>query len=228
MGVERCHRFRVRLDRRGTLCRTSPRRSSSADPAFTAGGARLLGDIAERAAAPAIRAPAVTVVGQVAVLADELGWLAEGELEGTAVVVTRTPAQSSSRASPCESSAPGSWRRRRSRSIRSRPDPGAPTIRPPGADIPNGARLFFDRPAHQRARRAGACGCRVAVVGPGTADAVRRTRHRARRRAGRAVGEGLADALAGLEIDRALIARAQEARAIVPDALRASAPRSTS
>jgi uroporphyrinogen III methyltransferase / synthase len=62
----------------------------------------------------------------------------------------------------------------------------------------------------------------IAVIGPGTAAALLARGVRADVVPSRAVGEGLVEALAGRTFRRALIARAEEARDVVPDALRAA------
>src|SRR3954469_25546685 len=54
-----------------------------------------LEDVAERAAAEGIRAPAVTLVGPVAGLREELAWLERRPLHGRMVAVTRARAQAS-------------------------------------------------------------------------------------------------------------------------------------
>jgi uroporphyrinogen III methyltransferase/synthase len=83
---------------------------------------------------------------------------------------------------------------------------------------PNGVDELF---RHVRDARALA-GPTIAVIGPGTAAALRARGIVADIVPSRAVGEGLAEALAGRSFRRALIARAQEARDVVPDALRAA------
>ena len=57
--------------------------------------AGTLGDIADRAAAAGIGAPAVTVVGDVARLREAIRWFDNGPLFGKRVLVTRTRAQAS-------------------------------------------------------------------------------------------------------------------------------------
>src|SRR4051794_19067262 len=55
-----------------------------------------LADVAERAAAERIRAPAVTLVGPVAALRERIAWLEARPLHGRTVAVTRARAQASS------------------------------------------------------------------------------------------------------------------------------------
>jgi uroporphyrinogen III methyltransferase/synthase len=165
------------------------------------------------------RAPAVTIVGAVAALHDELAWVASGPLAGVSVAVTRARAQASRLAAQLRAlgatvvEAPA---------IRIEPlavdlpDPG-------GYDLlvltsPNGVEELF---RHVRDARALA-GPAIAAIGPGTAAALRAHGVQADVVPARAVGEGLAEALAGRTFARALIARAEEARDVVPDALRAA------
>ena len=60
----------------------------------------------------------------------------------------------------------------------------------------------------------------VAAIGPGTARALRERGVIADVVPERFVAEGLVDALAGVEFSRVLIARAAQARDVLPDALR--------
>jgi uroporphyrinogen III methyltransferase/synthase len=62
----------------------------------------------------------------------------------------------------------------------------------------------------------------IAAIGPGTAAALRARGVEPDVVPERAVGEALAQALAGRSFARALVARAQDARDVVPDALRAA------
>jgi len=165
------------------------------------------------------RAPAITVVGAVAALHDELAWLGRGPLAGVSVAVTRARAQASGLAARLRALGAGVVE--------------APAIRiePLAVDLPalgaydllvltspNGVEELF---RHVRDARALA-GPDIAVIGPGTAAALRAHGIEPDVVPGRAVGEGLAEALAGRSYTRALVARAQEAREVVPDALRAA------
>jgi uroporphyrinogen III methyltransferase/synthase len=86
---------------------------------------------------------------------------------------------------------------------------------------PNGVQILFERlRAAERDARALA-GCRVAAIGPGTAAALANHGVIADLVPDRFVAEGLIEALAGLDIERALIARASGARDVLPEALRA-------
>jgi uroporphyrinogen III methyltransferase/synthase len=165
------------------------------------------------------RAPALTVIGPVAALHDELAWLRRGPLAGVTVAVTRARPQGGALAGRLRAlgasvvEAPA---------IRIEPLP-VELPDPRGYDLlvltsPNGVRELF---GHVRDARALA-GPDIAVVGPGTADALREHGVEPDLVPPRAVGEALAEMLAGRAYARALVARAETARDVVPDALRAA------
>ncbi len=176
-----------------------------------------LGDIAATARAAGVRAPAITVVGAVAGLHDELAWLHSGPLAGRSVVVTRARAQASALA--------GRLRALGARVV----EAPAIAIEPLDATLPdlagfdvlcvtspNGARRLLEIARDARAL----AGPAIAAIGPGTTDALRAGGIAADIVPPRAVAESLVEALAGREVRRALIARAQVARDVLPDALR--------
>jgi uroporphyrinogen III methyltransferase/synthase len=82
---------------------------------------------------------------------------------------------------------------------------------------PNGAELLLDRLRDAREL----AGITVAAIGPGTARVLRERGVEPDIVPERAVAEGLVEALAGVPVERALIARAAEGRDVLPDALRA-------
>ena len=179
-----------------------------------------LADVAERAAAEGIRAPAVTVVGPVAALREQLAWLEARPLHGRTVAVTRARAQASALAARLRTlgatvvEAPA---------IRTQPLPAAlPDL---GAyDLlcvtsPNGAHELFARLAAADADARALAGLTVAAIGPGTARALGEHGIRPDVVPARAVAEGLVESLAGVEMRRALIVRGQEGRDVLPDAL---------
>ena len=177
-----------------------------------------LADVAERAAAEQIRAPAITLVGEVARLREQLAWLESRPLHGRTVAVTRARAQASALAARLRTlgaavvEAPA---------IRiERLEPALPPL--DGYDLvcvtsPNGADALLDRLRDARAL----AGITVAAIGPGTARALRARGVEPDVVPGRAVAEGLVEALADVPVRRALIARAAEGRDALPDALRA-------
>jgi uroporphyrinogen III methyltransferase/synthase len=185
----------------------------------TLGDQRTLRTTLARLGEREARAPAITLVGPVAALHDELDWFERRPLAGTSIAVTRARAQASALAA-------------RLRELGARVVE-APAIRiealaarlPDLADYdllvltsPNGVEQLMARVGDARAL----AGPDIAVIGPGTARALREHGVVADVVPERAVGEGLVEALAGRGVKRALIARAQEARDVVPDALRAA------
>jgi uroporphyrinogen III methyltransferase / synthase len=178
--------------------------------------------IAARAAEASVRAPAVAVFGEVAGLRERLRWLEARQLAGVSVAVTRARAQASGLASRLRAlgasvvEAPA---------IRIAPlDVELPDLR--RYDLvcltsPNGVRLLFERMAAIGVDARALAGARIAAIGPGTAAALRERGVIADVVPERFVAEGLVDALAGLPVTRALVARAADARDVIPDALRA-------
>ncbi len=181
-----------------------------------------LGTLAEVAAAAQIRAPAIALFGPAAALRERIDWFERRPLHGRCVAVTRARAQASGLA------------------VRLR-DLGAqvveaPTIRiehldGPAPEIPafdlvvfssaNGVEALFQRLAAAGRDARVFADSRVAAMGPGTARALADHGIRADIVPERFVAEGMVEALAELEIDRALIARAAEGRDVLLDALAA-------
>jgi len=86
---------------------------------------------------------------------------------------------------------------------------------------PNGVRVLFSRLAAAGLDSRALAGARVAAIGPGTAEALRSCGVVADVvPSERFVAEGLVEALAGVPVSRALVARAAEARDVLVDALR--------
>jgi uroporphyrinogen III methyltransferase/synthase len=176
-----------------------------------------LTDIAGIAAAANVRAPAITIVGPVAELHDELAWFASGPLAGCSVVVTRARAQASALA--------GRLRALGARVVEApaiRIEP-LPAVLPDlaGFDLlcvtsPNGARRLLDLARDARSL----AGPAIAAIGPGTADALRAGGIEPDIVPPRAIAESLVEALADRPLGRVLIARAERARDVLPDALR--------
>jgi uroporphyrinogen III methyltransferase / synthase len=181
-----------------------------------------LATIATAAAQAGVAAPAVTVIGDVAALAGELAWWQPGPLAGALVAVTRARAQASQLADRL---------RRLGAEVLETPAirivPTAVPLPPlEGFDLvcltsPNGVELLFERLAARGEDARALAGARVAAIGPGTARALRAHGVIADIVPERFVAEGLVEALAGVQVGRALIARAAEARDVLPAALRA-------
>jgi uroporphyrinogen III methyltransferase / synthase len=180
-----------------------------------------LSDIASTASDAGIGAPAVAVVGPVAGLHERLRWFEARPLAGVTVAVTRARAQASGLAATLRAlgatvvQAPA---------IRIVPRDGpAPDVR--GYDLvcltsPNGARLLFERLSAGGLDARALAGAKVAAIGPGTAGALRECGVIADIVPERFTAEGLVDSLAEVHVGRALIARAAEARDVLPEELR--------
>jgi uroporphyrinogen III methyltransferase/synthase len=182
-----------------------------------------LSDIAERAAAAGVGPPAVTVIGPVATLHDTIAWLERRPLHGEIVAVTRARAQASGLAS---------WLRELGAEVVETPairiEPRAVRL-PPVAGYalicltsPNAVRLLFDELDRLRVDARAFAGATFAAIGPGTAAELRRHGIRAEVVPERSVAEALVEALASTPVrgKRVLVARASEARDVLPGALR--------
>jgi uroporphyrinogen III methyltransferase/synthase len=176
--------------------------------------------IAELAEAAGVKAPSVTVVGPVAALGEELAWLGHGPLGGTSIVVTRPKAQASGLA--------GALRDLGARVVEAAvivPEPLEFSI-PELGDVdllvfssPNGVKAFFAELRATFRDVRSLYGIAVAVIGPGTADAVRANGIEPDLIPSRAVGESLADLVSGFEVRHAMIVRARGGRDVVRQAL---------
>jgi uroporphyrinogen III methyltransferase/synthase len=180
-----------------------------------------LESIASAAQREGVRAPAIAIIGAVAALHERLAWFDRRPLAGLTVTVTRARAQASGLAANLRGlgaavvEAPA---------IRISPLAGpAPEVH--SYDLicltsPNGVRFLFERLAVAGRDARALSGARVAAIGPGTAAALREHGVIADVVPERFVAEGLVEALAGVSVTRALVARAAEARDVLPDALR--------
>lgn len=180
-----------------------------------------LATIAAEAARAGVSAPAVTIVGEVAALAAELAWVTPGPLAGASVVVTRARAQASELTARLRALGAGVVETPAIRIVPSADQ--LPALA--GFDLvcltsANGVAILFERLAARGEDARSLAGATVAAIGPGTARALREHGVVADVVPERFVAEGLIDALAGVEVTRALIARARDARDVLPDALR--------
>jgi uroporphyrinogen III methyltransferase/synthase len=172
-----------------------------------------LATIAERAAQESVRAPSITIVGAVAKLHAELG----GALAGRTIAVTRAREQASELGRRLQ--ALGA-RVVLAPAIRTEPLPATlPDLG--GFDLlcltsPTGAARLLALVRDARAL----AGPRIAAIGPGTAAALWAGGIEPDIVPARSNAEGLVAELADAEVRRALIARAQEGRDVLPDALR--------
>ena len=193
----------------------------------TVGG--TLADIAERVAEGAIAAPAITVVGAVAALREELAWLERRPLFGRRVAVTRARAQASELAARLAALGADVVEAPAIR-IESRPLAGEVARAVTQIDgyavvcltSPNGAALLLDALSATGRDARALAGATVAAIGPGTAGALAERGIRADIVPERSVAEALVEALAAVPVEgrRVLVARAAEARDVLPTALR--------
>jgi len=181
--------------------------------------------IAETARDAGVRPPSITVVGPVAALATQLAWHAPAPLAGLTVAVTRARAQASGLARGLRELGASVLE---VPVISTRPLPG-PALDPSPYDLicltsANGVAGLFERlddGVHPPGDARSLAHARIAAVGPGTARALAERGIFADVVPERSVAESLVEALATVPVERALIARAREAREALPDALRA-------
>jgi uroporphyrinogen III methyltransferase / synthase len=199
-----------------------------------------LAGIAARVEAEEVRPPAITLVGAVAELRETIAWLERRPLHGEVVAVTRARAQASGLAERLRDLGAEVVE---TPAIRIQPRPVEGELREAIDRIdehalicftsPNGVRLFFDALAGEAIAGAGEAvaagrdaralaGAVVAAIGPGTATELSRRGVRADVVPERFVAEALVEALGPVEVEgrRVLVARAAEARSVLPDALR--------
>ena len=188
-----------------------------------------LGDLAAVAEASQVRAPAVVVIGRVAARREAIAWLERRPLYRRRVVVTRARAQASGLARTLAALGADVVELP---AIRIEPRLDSDEVRRAVDEIysyslvcltsPNGARLLFEALAqHGRDARALA-NATVAAIGPGTAAALRDHGVIPDVMPERSVAEALVEALSGVDVHGrpVLVARAADARDVLPDALR--------
>lgn len=190
-----------------------------------------LATIAESAAAVGFKAPAIIVVGAVVALRERIAWYESGPLAGMTIAVTRARSQISALAlrlrslGACVLELPA---------IAIAPLPSYDEVDACIADLrsyrfvvftsANGVKAFFDRLSHAGLDSRALASARVAAIGPATAEELKGygiaadfvpCEYRAEAVADQLIEAGLADG------DRILVARAFEAREILPSMLRA-------
>lgn len=184
--------------------------------------------LAAEVAAVELRPPSILLFGQVAARREQLAWLERRPLHGKRVVVTRARAQASSLHHRLEAL-------------------GAEVIELPAIRIdpridtpevaamcdalhtyalicltsPNGVRLLFEAMAQRGLDARALFDATIAAIGPGTARALRAHGVIADIVPPRSIAESLIEALAGVDVNGrpVLVARAAEARDILPEAL---------
>ena len=191
--------------------------------------AATLGTIADEAAAAEIKPPALTVVGPVVARREATSWLERRPLHGVKVVVTRARAQASELAQrlaalgaqPIELPAIRVVPRIESDEVRCAVE-ALHSYALVCLTSPNGVRLLFEAMAEQGRDARALANATVAAIGPGTARALAEHGISADVIPERSVAESLVEALAELPVEGkpVLIARAAEARDVLPEALR--------
>ena len=188
-----------------------------------------LADIAARCEEAALKAPAITLVGRTAGLRATLGWLERRPLHGRRVAVTRARAQASGLAAQLRLLGAEAVE---APAIRIEPRPVEAELRAALEAIgeyallcvtsPNGAALLLDALASTGHDSRALAGATVAAIGPGTATALRARGIEADVVPERSVAEALVEALEAVPVEgrRVLVARAAEARDVLPEALR--------
>jgi uroporphyrinogen III methyltransferase / synthase len=191
--------------------------------------AATLGTIAAAGEREAVKAPALIVVGAVAKRREQLEWLERRPLHGRRIVVTRARAQASGFAATLRAlgaevvELPA---------IRIEPRIETDEVKRIAGGVgsydlicltsPNGVRLLFEAMEATGLDARALAGVTVAAIGPGTARALAERGVLADVIPERFVAEGLIEALDDEEVAgaRVLVARAAEARDVLPDALR--------
>jgi len=187
-----------------------------------------LAELPAAVAAAGIKAPAILLFGPVAGRRDRIAWLERRPLHGRRIVVTRARAQASGLAARLAGlgaevvELPA---------IRIEPTLDTDAVRDAVAALhtyalvcltsPNGVRLLFEAMAAQGRDARALANATVAAIGPGTAAALAERGVIADVVPERFVAEALVEALAEIDVNGrpVLIARAAEARDVLPDAL---------
>ncbi|HWC09215.1 MAG TPA: uroporphyrinogen-III C-methyltransferase [Solirubrobacterales bacterium] len=210
-----------------------PEQPAAAIERGTMGGQRTvtatLRTIHEAVALAAVKAPALIVVGPVVERREQLAWLERRPLHGKKVIVTRARAQASGLAKTLRElgaevvELPA---------IRIEPRLQAPEVLEAAGAVgvyelicltsPNGVRLLFEAMTAADLDARALAGVTVAAIGPGTARALAERGVLADVVPERFVAEGLIEALGDIEVEgaRVLVARAAEARDVLPEWLR--------
>ena len=187
-----------------------------------------LAEIGQAVADAGIKPPAITVIGPVAKLRDSIQWLENRPLFGRTVVVTRARAQASGLAARLAELGAEVVE---TPAIRIEPRAVSDELRKAAESIgdyelvcltsPNGAALLMDALAElgKDARALG--GVTVAAIGPATAAELQQRGIHADVIPERSIAEALVEALDGMDLNgkQVLIARAAEARDVLPEAL---------
>jgi uroporphyrinogen III methyltransferase / synthase len=187
-----------------------------------------LGTLAAAVERELVKAPALIVVGPVVGRRESLAWLERRPLYGRRVIVTRARAQASGLAKMLRNlgaevvELPA---------IRIEPTIESDEVRSAVERIgdyllivltsPNGVRLLFEAMRNAGLDTRAVAGATVAAIGPGTARALAKCGISADIVPERFVAESLVESLAAIQVEgkRVLVARAAEARDVIPEHL---------
>ncbi len=229
MGVKRLPEVAERLVGAG---RDAGEPSAAVERGTMAGQRTVTATLAElpaAAAAAGLHPPAIVITGPVAARRETIGWLERRPLHGLRVVVTRARAQASGLAATLRAlgaevvELPA---------IRIVPRLDSAEVRDAVQSIhtyalvcltsPNGVSLLFDALAEAGRDARALANATVAAIGPGTAAALAEHGIGADVVPEQSIAEALVEALRDFDVaDRpVLVARAAEARDVLPDALR--------
>ena len=185
--------------------------------------------LADAVAQAGLRPPAILLTGPVAARRERIQWLERRPLWGRRVVVTRARAQASGIAATLTGLGAEVIQLP---AIRVEPRIDSDEVATAVADLhsyalvcltsPNGVRLLFQAMAAQNRDARALASATVAAIGPGTAAALAERGVIADVVPERFVAEALVEALAAVDVNGkpALVARAAEAREVLPEALR--------
>jgi uroporphyrinogen III methyltransferase/synthase len=188
-----------------------------------------LGELPDAVARAGIKPPAIVLTGAVAARRETIGWLERRPLFGLKVVVTRARAQASGLAATLTALGADVVELP---AIRIEPRLGSAEVRDAVGAIhsyalvcltsPNGAHLLFRALEGAGLDARSLASATVAAIGPGTARALAAHGIRADVVPERSVAEALAESLGGIDVRGrpVLVARAAEARDVLPDSLR--------
>jgi uroporphyrinogen III methyltransferase / synthase len=188
-----------------------------------------LAELPAVAAEAAIGPPSIILTGSVAARRETIAWLENRPLFGRRVVVTRARAQASGLAATLAALGAEVIELP---TIRIVPRIDSREVRDAASSIdsyalvcvtsPNGARLLFEALAAAGRDARALANATVAAIGPGTAGALADHGIRADIVPERSIAEALVEALGHLDLEGrpALVARAAEARDVLPEALR--------
>ncbi|HSI80774.1 MAG TPA: uroporphyrinogen-III C-methyltransferase [Solirubrobacterales bacterium] len=229
MGVKQAPRIVERLVASGR----DPGEPSAAVERGTTPGQRVvtapLSELPAAIDSARLAPPAILLVGPVAARREEIAWVERRPLHGRRVVVTRARAQASGLAATLRALGADVVELP---AIRIEPRIDRPEVRDAVAGLhsyavvcltsPNGVRLLFEAMSAQGRDARALANATVAAIGPGTAAALAERGVIADLVPERFVAEALAEVLGELDLAGrpVLVARAAEAREVLPDALR--------